>query len=160
MKDSQIIPFGREYHGWADGLMKDQWGSALVVTRGRAHDTLSLPGFVAVVAGEPAGLVTYRIEGPECEIVSLNSMAAGVGVGRALVGAAARAARAAGCTRLWLITTNDNLAAVGFYQALGFHIAAIHLNALDESRRIKPEIPRTGIDGIPLTDEIELDLKL
>jgi ribosomal protein S18 acetylase RimI-like enzyme len=69
-------------------------------------------------------------------------------------------AREVGCKRLWLITTNDNLHALRFYQRRGMHIAAVHVNALEESRRIKPEIPLMGMDGIPLRDEIELEIML
>jgi hypothetical protein len=36
----------------------------------------------------------------------------------------------------------------------------VHVNALEESRRIKPEIPLMGMDGIPLRDEIELEIML
>jgi ribosomal protein S18 acetylase RimI-like enzyme len=140
--------------------VEDRWGSAVVVTRGRVHDAPRLPGFVALRNRKPAGLATYRIDGMECELVTLDSLEPRLGIGTALVEAVAGEARASGCSRLWLVTTNDNLAAVRFYQGLGFHIAAIHLDALDVSRRLKPEIPSTGIDGIPLTDEIELDLSL
>ena len=36
----------------------------------------------------------------------------------------------------------------------------LYHNALDTARRIKPEIPLTGIDGIPLKHEIELEILL
>jgi ribosomal protein S18 acetylase RimI-like enzyme len=160
VSDFEIVPLEDGLRGWAADLIADRWGSRVVVTRGRAHQADRLPGFVALTEGEPLGLATYRLEGGACELVTLDSLAPGRGIGRALVAAVAGAARAAGCRRLWLITTNDNLRAVRFYQNLGFHIAAIHLNALEDSRRIKPEIPLTGIDGIPLADEIELDMGL
>ncbi len=160
MSDFEIVPLGDEHRAWADALIGDRWGSAVVVTRGRPHDAPRLAGFVAIRRGSPAGLATYAIDGAQCELVTIDSLAPGLGIGTALVGAVAGVARAAGCERLRLITTNDNLAAVRFYQKRGFHIAAIHLNALEVSRGIKPEIPLTGIDGIPLTDEIELDLRL
>jgi ribosomal protein S18 acetylase RimI-like enzyme len=160
MSDYEIVPLRDGHRDWAGSLIADHWGSAVVVTRGRAHDAPRLPGFVATRGGEPAGLATYRIEGAECELVTLDSLSPRLGMGTALVRAVAGAAGAAGCERLWLITTNDNLAAVGFYQGLGFHIAAIHLDALEVSRGLKPEIPLTGVDGIPITDEIELELSL
>jgi DNA-3-methyladenine glycosylase I len=160
MSDFEIVQLSDEWREWARNLVRDHWGSEAVVTRGRLHDTSSLPGFVAAMGSEAAGLATYDIRGGGCELVSLDSLREGIGIGTALVGAVERAARAAGAGRLWLITTNDNLAAVRFYQKLGFHIAALHLNALEESRRLKPEIPLTGIDGIPLTDEIEMELQL
>ncbi|MCH7786707.1 MAG: hypothetical protein IIC22_04260 [Chloroflexi bacterium] len=62
--------------------------------------------------------------------------------------------------QLWVITTNDNLNALRFYQMWGMTIAALRPNALEESRKLKPEIPMTGIDNIPLHDEIELELAL
>jgi ribosomal protein S18 acetylase RimI-like enzyme len=159
MSDYEIVPLSDEWREWARALVRDHWGSDSVVTRGKVHDTSRLPGFVAVMAGEAVGLATYATSEGACELVSLDSLREGVGIGTALVRAVEQAARAAGARRLWLVTTNDNLAAVRFYQNLGFHIVAIHLGALEESRRLKPEIPLTGIDGIPLTDEIELELE-
>ena len=69
-------------------------------------------------------------------------------------------ARSVGCKRLWLITTNDNMHAVRFYQRRGFMLVAVHRNALAVSRKLKPEIPLIGVDGIPLRDEIELAMVL
>ncbi|MEW5718069.1 MAG: GNAT family N-acetyltransferase, partial [Chloroflexota bacterium] len=82
------------------------------------------------------------------------------GIGSALIDAVKLRARQAGCKRLWLITTNDNLTALRFYQKRGFTLAALHRNALEESRKIKPEIPLVGEHGIPLRDEIELEMML
>jgi len=106
------------------------------------------------------GLITYRIEGPECEVLSLDSLSEGIGIGTALLESALRAAGAAGCRRFWLITTNDNLRAVRFYQRRGFSLAALHRDALVVSRKLKPCIPPIGLDGIPLRDEIEMEILL
>ena len=156
----EIVEMSSEYREWARGLIRDRWGASEIVTRGRIHDATRLPGFVAVVQGEPAGLATYRIHEKECEMVSLDSLMEGLGIGTALVGAVARKAGKGGCHRLWLITTNDNLDAIRFYQKRGFHLVAVHRNALEETRRLKPGLPETGIDGIPLRDEIELEILL
>jgi RimJ/RimL family protein N-acetyltransferase len=78
----------------------------------------------------------------------------------ALIEAVKNTARAAKCKRLWLITTNDNLNALRFYQKRGFVLVAVHRNALEISRQLKPEIPLFGADGIPLRDEIELEMIL
>jgi ribosomal protein S18 acetylase RimI-like enzyme len=64
------------------------------------------------------------------------------------------------CGRLYLVTTNDNTRALRFYQKRGFTICAVRLNVMDESRKIKPQISLTGEDGIPIRDEIELELEL
>ena len=141
-------------------LVREHWGSSEIVTRGKIHDTSKLPGFTAIIGDEPLGLATYRIHGDECEMVSLNSLVEGIGVGSALVDAVAGKAREHGCRRLWLITTNDNSPAQRFCQHRGFTVAAVHKNAIAESRRLKPEIPENGIDGIPIQDEIELELRV
>ena len=156
----EIVRLAPEFRAWAADLIRDHWGATQIVTRGRVHDTGDLPGFIAVLQGEPIGLATYYIEGKQCEMVSLDSLMEGVGVGTALVAAVAAEARERGCGRLWLITTNDNLDAVHFYQKRGFHLVAVHRDALEETRRLKPGLPLTGIDGIPLRDEIEMEIML
>jgi ribosomal protein S18 acetylase RimI-like enzyme len=107
-----------------------------------------------------AGLVTYHIAGNGCEIVTLDSLRPSLGIGTTLIESVKAAAGAAGCRRLWLITTNDNLHALGFYQKRGFRLAAVHPGAVNESRKLKPEIPLIGNDGIPIRDEIELEIVL
>ena len=160
MTPYEVRPFGLPDRAWARRLLAERWDSPRIVTRGRVHQADELPGFVAEGADGLIGLLTYRIEDRQCEIVSLDSLVERQGVGTALLSAAQRAGRESGCTRLWLITTNDNLAAVRFYQRRGFVLAALHRNALELSRRLKPEIPLVGIDGIPLRDEIELEMSL
>jgi ribosomal protein S18 acetylase RimI-like enzyme len=81
-------------------------------------------------------------------------------VGSALIAAVRAAAQAAGCRRLWLVTTNDNTRALRFYQKRGFRLAALYPNAMERYRRLKPQIPELGLDGIPLRDEIELEMTL
>jgi ribosomal protein S18 acetylase RimI-like enzyme len=147
-------------HAWAVRLLEEYWHSTTIVTRGRAHRADRLPGFVAEIDGQPAGLLIYRIQGDQCEIVSLNSLRERMGIGSALLDAVRDAARDAGCRRVWLITTNDNRAALRFYRKRGWRLAAIHRGAVEEARRLKPEIPLTGIDGIKLRDEIEWEMPL
>ena len=82
------------------------------------------------------------------------------GTGSALVAALVEIARAAGCTRLWLVTTNDNVDALRFYQRRGFHLAQLRAGAVVESRALKPQIPEVGAHGIELRDELELEMDL
>jgi ribosomal protein S18 acetylase RimI-like enzyme len=77
-----------------------------------------------------------------------------------LIEAVVGAARSAGCRRVWLITTNDNLTALAFYQKRGFVLTALHPNAIAESRKLKPEIPLVAENSIPIRDELELELWL
>lgn len=145
---------------WMEGHLRRWWGSTEMVSRGQLWNLLELPSYAAWIRDEPVGLATYRFDGDECEITSLNSGVEGVGIGSALIEAVAEAARNQGCRRLWLITTNDNLYAIGFYQRRGFNLGALHKNALDHSRKIKPEIPRMGQNGIPLQHELEMEFPL
>lgn len=160
MSGFDIVKISAEYRAWADQLVRQRWGDTRIVTRGRIHDTSNLPGFIALGAGQPVGLATFRVDGDRCEMVSLDSLIEGKGVGGGLLDAVIDEASRRGCRRLWLITTNDNLKAVRFYQKRGFELVAIHRNALEETRRLKPSLPERGIDGIPLRDEIELELPL
>lgn len=142
----------------ADHLRAD-WGSTQVATRGRLVDVAALPGFVAEEFGEWLGYATYELRDGELEVSMLASAGARRGAGSALLAACVRAATDAGATRVWLITTNDNTAALRFYQRRGFVIAALRPGAVDEARRtLKPEIAPTGLDDIPIRDEIELEL--
>jgi len=155
----RVRPLGEADREWATGKLRELWGEG-VVSRGRLLDATVLPGFVAEGEGEPAGLLTYRIDGGDCEVVTINAFPRGAGAGTALMEAVAVAARDAGCRRVWLITTNDNLRALRFYQRRGFRLAALHRDALARSRDLKPSIPEIGLDGIPLRDELELELRL
>jgi ribosomal protein S18 acetylase RimI-like enzyme len=145
---------------WLTTQMQALWGSPVMVSRGQIFDATMLPGLVALEDGAPVGLLLYHLEDGACEIVSLDSLRAGQGIGTALINAACQMAQQSACTRIWLITTNDNLPALGFYQKRGFHLVAVHANALELSRAFKPEIPEIGLGGIPLRDEIELEMPL
>ena len=156
----EIRPISEQDRVWIEALLREHWGSAIQVTRGRLHDASRLPGYVAVYHHERAGLITYRVEGNAYEIITLDSLVEGQGLGTALVQAVREAAFEAGCKRLWLITTNENLTALRFWQKRGFSLVRVHRNAVADSRRLKPEIPLTGEHGIPIRDEIELEIIL
>lgn len=161
-----IRPLRVDDRNWVADFLDKHWHSTKIVTRGQVYYGHLLPGFVAIPGteaeptGKPIGLLTYRIDGDSCEVITLDSLQSGIGVGSALVETLRSAAAASGYKRLWLITTNDNLHALRFYQRRGFRIKAVHVDALVESRKLKPQIPILGIDDIPLRDEIELELLL
>ena len=160
MPDITILPIIAEDLEWIAQFILELLGSTMVVSRGVVHYPQNLPGFVALYKGEKVGLVTYNIIDEHCEIVTLNSTYPSSGVGTALIEAVRNIALKSGCKRLWLITTNDNVNALRFYQKRGFLLVAVHRNALELSRKLKPEIPFIGNDGIPLHDEIELEIIL
>ncbi|NIS82278.1 MAG: GNAT family N-acetyltransferase [Anaerolineales bacterium] len=145
---------------WVVDLLNTHWGAVRIVSRGRVHEADTLPGFVAELRGRRVGLLTYHIDGDDCEIVSLNSLVEGQRIGTTLMEAVSDEAKRAGCRRLWLITTNDNLPALRFYQKRNFRLVAVHTDAATEARKLKPEIPHEGVYGIPIRDEIELEMIL
>lgn len=136
---------------------KEHWGGEEMIVHGDVYRPEQLEGFVSE---DWSGLVTYSVNGPDCEIISLDSLREGHGVGSQLVTAVADEARGRGCRRVVLSTTNDNLRALGFYQRRGFLLLKIRSGAVDASRELKPEIPLVGENEIPLHDEIELELRL
>ncbi|MFC1522775.1 GNAT family N-acetyltransferase [Elusimicrobiota bacterium] len=155
-----IRPLSDSDKSWVASIIQT-WGGDFIVSRGKKHYPAELKGFCAESdSGEKIGLVIYDIAGDQCEMVTLDAFKKFVGVGSALTEKLRGAARDAGCKRLWLITTNDNLDAVRFYQKRGFIITAIYVDALTESRKLKPAIPTIGCYGIPMRDEIELEMIL
>jgi GNAT superfamily N-acetyltransferase len=155
-----VRPLTDSDRGKAGRIIEERWGAPVVAI----HDTLcrpaELPGFLAKAGEHIQGILTYRIEGNACEIVSLDALLPRAGIGTALVEAAARAARSAKCRRLWLVTTNDNLDALRFYLRRGFRLLAVHPGATDRARLLKPSIPEVGEFGIPIHDELELEQRL
>ena len=163
--DFTIRPLEREDREWVAHFMDAHWGTTQIVSRGQAHYGHLLPGYVAEREGkdekETIGLLTYRLEDDACEITTLNSLDEEKGVGTALVERLIADVKAIGkMKRIWLITTNDNLAALKFWQKREFVLVTIHRDSIKESRRLKPQIPIIGQDGIPIRDEIELEYPL
>lgn len=141
---------------WIEEFIAREWGSPVVASRGVLHRPSALDGFIAEADGATIGLITLHVKDSACEVVTLNSLLPGTGAGSALMSVAERYARERECRRLWLVTTNDNAHALRFYQRRGLRIAAVHMGAVDDERKLKPEIPLTGRDGIGIHDEIEL----
>jgi len=174
MTDFNIRPLERSDREWVAHFLDERWGTTQIVSRGKAVYGHLLPGFIAErnmtpaeddaeteeVVPENIGLITVHIGDRECEITTLNSLSESIGVGTALVEAVENWAREAGIERLWLVTTNDNLAALKFWQKRDYELVTVHRNAIAEARRIKPQIPITGLDGITIRDEIELEKRM
>ncbi|WP_250008015.1 GNAT family N-acetyltransferase [Actinoplanes sp. M2I2] len=140
-------------------LLTGSWGSTVVVAHGVRYDAAELPALLAWSEGEPVGLLTYVIGDDGLEVVTLDAVVPRAGAGTALLAAAAERAWAAGADRLWLITTNDNLDALRFYQRRGLRIVAVVPGAVDEGRRLKPTIPLVGDHGIEIHDELVLEMR-
>jgi ribosomal protein S18 acetylase RimI-like enzyme len=133
---------------------------AVLITRGHSYDARDLEGFVAEDGGRMVGALTYAFADGECEVATLDSWDEDKGVGTALLAAVVDLARARGARRAWLITSNDNIRAIRFYQKRGWDLVAVHRFAIDEARKQKPDIPLVGDNDIPIRHEIEFELRL
>lgn len=131
-----------------------------MVGHGVVYRPHELPGLVVTDGEEHLGLLTYTIDGSSCEIVTIDAVSHGSGVGSLLIGSVVDVAGEAGCSRLWLITTNDNDRALGFYRKNGFAVVAVRHGGVDASRKLKPSIPLVNGAGVPILDEIEMERRL
>jgi GNAT superfamily N-acetyltransferase len=138
----------------------ENWGSVLAARRGELVDTSTLEGFVATVGGQRVGLALTALRGTELEVVSISTSVHRRGIGRALLERCVDEARSRRCTRVWLVTTNDNIGAIAFYQHLGMDLRAIHRHGVTASRRLKPEIPLRNAEGLPIEDELEFQVRI
>ncbi|MET7420757.1 GNAT family N-acetyltransferase [Dactylosporangium sp. NPDC005555] len=146
---------------WLQELLVNSWGAVHVITGENGRDADRLPALVAEDAtGERVGLLTYELAATGLEIVTLDAVRPHAGIGTALLDAARAVAADAGCTRLWLITTSDNLEALRFYQRRGMRIRDVRPGAVQRARLRKPRIAEAGEFGIALRDELELELSL
>jgi len=160
MHDVQIRAIDQ---GDRDGLVsffQTRWGSPQMVYGQTVFDCHLLPGYIATRQDQVVGVITYEMQTDQCQIVSLDSLEEGQGIGTALLHAVEKTARQQGADRVWLLTTNDNLNALRYYQKRSYELVQIHRRAVEQARQIKPEIPLVGDEGIPLRDEIELEKML
>lgn len=135
----------------------ERWGDFLV-TNGRVYRPSDVEGLVMYGDdGSRLALVTYAVYGEEAEVVSLEAFEPRHGYGQGVLGEMERRLRERGVRRAWLVTTNDNVGAIRLYLLLGWRLVKVSLNALEETRRLKPEVPQTGMHGLPLRDEFEFE---
>jgi ribosomal protein S18 acetylase RimI-like enzyme len=142
-------------------LPPSEWGT-VIARLGELVDLAQVPALVAEIDGAPAGLLTWSYDPStnEVEVLGIEAWVRGRGVGAALLRAVRSEARRLGAGRLWLITNNDNVDALRFYQRRGWQLAALHLGGTDRSRAVKPSIPLVGDHGIPVHHEVELEFRL
>lgn len=149
-----------KYREVVNQILSDEWNCPPSISRGKVIDTTILPGLLFIENEMIKGVITYNIEDEECEIVTINSFEENKGIGTALIKEIFDIAQKNGCKRLWLITTNDDINAIRFYQKKGFDLKAAHINAMEDSRKLKPSIPLIGMDNIPIKHELEFEIIL
>ncbi len=156
----EIRPIDKVDHHWLEKLWIKTWGSKEMVSKGKKVQLHDQRGYVVLDARVPVGFITYNISEGELEISSLLSLKANKGIGRMLIDGVVESARLSHVNRIWVVTTNDNTHALAYYQKRGFIIKEIRTDVMKKYRGLKPEIPLTGENGIPIRDEIELEYML
>ena len=139
----------------------DRHDARIVARDGVLVDALEHPVVLAWAGDELCGVATYIVEDHDCELLTLHATTRHAGTGTALLDAVRRRVVEQGCERIRVVTTNDNLDALRFYQRRGFRLVVLRPRAVDRSREtLKPGIPETGSHGIRLRDELELEAEL
>jgi ribosomal protein S18 acetylase RimI-like enzyme len=144
-------------NSWIEEKLKENWGSSIIVTRRKKHELIDLGGFVIENSEKKLGICLYRIENNECEMVVLEAFEQRKGLGTALLNKLIEKGSSDKIRRIWLITTNDNIDALRYYQKHGFELVCIYRNEIEYSRKMKLEIPMIGNYGIKIKDEIEME---
>ncbi len=156
----RIEPIQAEDQTFISNVVRHVWGDEMIIVHGEIFHTTALDGIKAIIEGQIIGFLHYQYLIEEFEIITFASLKEDIGVGSALIEAAEQTAHDKGCKILSVITTNDNLHALGFYQKRGFHLAALYPGIVNNSREIKPSIPNIGENKIPIRDEIRLEKTL
>jgi GNAT superfamily N-acetyltransferase len=160
--DSQplVTPITPSDRDWVATRLVQEWMSTSVARCGELVEAAGLPGYVATVGRRRAGLVLVNVSEREFEVVAISTTQPRSGIGRALMERCFAAARATACRRVWLVTTNNNIAAIAFYQQVGMDLRALHRNAVRGSRKLKPTIPVRDAAGVRIDHELEFELLL
>ena len=86
-----------------NSFIVQQWYTMQMVVHGESIDMGNADGYYACEGDEIIGLITYRITGKEMEILSLDSLQKGRGIGTELLDTVVAKARETGCVRDLLI---------------------------------------------------------
>lgn len=140
--------------------MAELWGSTDIALDGKLYDLTLFDCLLCEDEEGLLGFLHFDARGDEWEILAMDSPRPGVGAGTALIGGVVKMAREAGAKKLVVVTTNDNTAAMRFYQKRGFVLADVRFGAVARSRKIKPEIPALGEDGIPILHEMVFEMEI
>ncbi|HOZ38424.1 MAG TPA: GNAT family N-acetyltransferase [Anaerolineaceae bacterium] len=156
----KYVPISPQNRQQINDFISQHWFTTEMVILGEIVDMTTVEGVAAMDGEGIAGLITYRVSGEVCEITSLDSLREGLGIGTDLLEKVIAIAREMGCHKITLVTTNDNIHAIRFYQKQGFDLVRLHHYSIKQARGLKPEIPLFGQNGIPIEHELEFEFLL
>lgn len=136
------------------GLVKRFWGEEEQLSFDKKLNVTDLPAFVAQTDEGIVGFASFAETDDAIIVVALAILPQyqNTGMGKSLISKIETEARKLRKKRLLVSTSNDNLPALSFYQALGFQIYEAKPDVIAEKHG--GLIP--GIGGIPLRDELRL----
>ena len=155
-----VRPLTAGDRGWVRATLVRNWSSTTVARRGELIEARDLRGYVALLGGRRTGLVLVDIRNGDLEVVAISTRTLRQGVGHALIKQCVEQARERGCRRVWLITTNNNTAAIAFYQDIGMDLCAYYRYGVGALRLLKPSIPLRDSTGVRIDHELEFELLL
>ena len=141
-------------------MLRLRWSDGSIFVRGRMLYPRDVEAFGAYMNGRLQGVATWRIEDGTLYMLTANNITDTRGVTTALLETMLAMGREKGFAFMRALITNDNWPAFRFYQKRGFRIVAVHPGVVDMMRQMKPSIPERGVEGIPMRDEIELEIVL
>jgi ribosomal protein S18 acetylase RimI-like enzyme len=151
-----VRPAAAEDYRRIEELALHFWDETEVDCFDRKYDVLECPAFLVWDGGEAVGQASYAIEGEwnAVVLVMLNILPDHQrrGGGWMLLDAVRGEAVRRGLRRLLVVTSNDDLPALAFYQRYGFCITGILPGRIAADHG--GELP--GLAGIPVRDEIRL----
>jgi ribosomal protein S18 acetylase RimI-like enzyme len=135
-------------------LIKRFWGEEEQLTFDERFNVAGMPAFVAKADESIAGFVSFVETDDTVILVALGILPQyqDSGIGRDLITMVEAEAKKLNKKRLLVSTSNDDLPALGFYQALGFQIFEVKPDVIAE----KHGGVVSGIGGLPVRDEIRL----
>ncbi len=153
----RIQPLSSMHEKQVTKFFTESWGSSEMVISTGTYKLHELEGFVACSStGKIIGAVTFKRHGRVIEIISLDSVLENQGIGSRLIMMIELIAVEYQYPLIRVITTNDNIRALNFYQRKGYRIKEVIQGAVDRARQAKPEIPLIGEHDIPIHDELIL----
>lgn len=134
--------------------IKTNWGSTSIVYSGMVYDLNTLKGIALKNNDIIVSILFYQVINKELNIILLESFVKRKGFGRIILQKIKEISKGNKYKRIIVTTTNDNIDAIKFYQLNEFDIIEVKFNAVDLSRKIKPEIPSVGNYGIKIKHEL------
>lgn len=151
---------GLEERKKINNFILKRWFSLEMILRGKIVDLKNINGFYIEDKNNIIGLITYRIIDFSLEIISLDSVYENRGIGSLLINKVKDFAAECNLKNIIVMTTNDNLRALDFYQKRGFILNKVFFDSIQQARKLKPEIPIKNENGIFIRDEVELKFSL